>query len=187
MKYIQIKNGVPTGTFTVGTNVVWDDTHYCPADKLTPEESQQFGVFALTAVDRPSFNPITQSVSAANPALVDGVWTQQWVVSDLDAATIAANQATAAQALQASIVAATQKRLDDFAHTRNYDGILSACTYATSAVPRFKSEGQYAVDARDNTWVTLYALLADVEAGNWQMPTGFDDVEHLLPVLVWPA
>ena len=32
--------------------------------------------------------------------------------------------------IQAEIVAAAQQRLDDFARTRNYDGILSACTYA---------------------------------------------------------
>ena len=36
--------------------------------------------------------------------------------------------------LQAMVVQATQERLDDFARTRNYDGILSACTYATQQI-----------------------------------------------------
>lgn len=94
--------------------------------------------------------------------------------------------AKAPEALQAEIVAATQNRLDDFARTRNYDGILSACTYATSSVPKFAAEGQYAVNARDNTWATLYALMDDVMAGQWQMPESFDDVEPLLPTLTWP-
>ncbi len=88
--------------------------------------------------------------------------------------------------LQQRIVDATQKRLDDFARTRNYDGILSACTYATSTVPKFAAEGQYAVQARDATWAALYALLAEVQAGTQPVPTGFEDVEPLLPPLAWP-
>lgn len=78
-----------------------------------------------------------------------------------------------------------QKRLDVFARTRNYDGILSSCTYATSLIPKFKAEGQYAVEARDNTWAAAYELLAEVEAGTRPMPT-LDEVIAALPVLVWP-
>lgn len=89
--------------------------------------------------------------------------------------------------LQAGIVAQTQDRLDSFAKTRNYDGILSACTYATSSVPKFQAEGQYAVNARDQTWATLYTVMADVQAGQWAMPESFDDIEPLLPQLTWPS
>ena len=90
------------------------------------------------------------------------------------------------QALQQEIVQATQARLDDFARTRSYDGILSACTYATSSVPKFQAEGQYCVVARDETWATLYTILAEVEAGVYPMPTSFADIEPELPALVWP-
>lgn len=88
--------------------------------------------------------------------------------------------------LQERVVTATQQRLDDFARTRNYDGILSACTYATSVVPKFQAEGQYAVQVRDATWAALYALLDEVQAGTRQVPESFDDVTPLLPVLEWP-
>ena len=88
--------------------------------------------------------------------------------------------------LQEKVVAATQKRLDDFARTRNYDGILSACTYATSAVPKFAAEGQYAVQARDATWAALYALLDEVQAGQRPVPQSFEEVAPLLPELEWP-
>lgn len=88
--------------------------------------------------------------------------------------------------LQEKVVAATQKRLDDFARTRNYDGILSACTYATSTVPKFAAEGQYAVQARDATLAALYALLDEVQAGQRPVPQSFDDVAPLLPELEWP-
>lgn len=90
------------------------------------------------------------------------------------------------EALQAEIVAATQARLDAFARTRNYDGILSACTYATSPSPTFRAEGQYCIENRDATWAALYALMANVIAGRRPPPTGFADVEDDLPVLAWP-
>lgn len=89
--------------------------------------------------------------------------------------------------IQADVVLRTQTRLDNFARTRAYDGILSACTYATSAVPKFSTEGQYAVAARDATWAALYTLMAEVQSGTRPMPTGFADVEPLLPTLEWPA
>lgn len=89
--------------------------------------------------------------------------------------------------VQEQIVTATQQRLDDFARTRNYDGILSACTYATSTVPKFKTEGQYCVEARDETWAKLYEIMDEVQSGVRPPPTGYDDIEPELPVLEWPA
>jgi len=89
--------------------------------------------------------------------------------------------------LKSAITRATQERLDIFAQTRNYDGILSACTYATSTIPKFAAEGQHAVNMRDLTWATLYTVMAEVEAGTRPMPTGFADIEPDLPALVWPT
>lgn len=88
--------------------------------------------------------------------------------------------------VQAEIIAATQKRLDDFAQTRSYDGVLSLCTYAASTNAKFAAEGKYGVEARDATWAKLYQMLAEVEAGARPMPAGFADVEPELPVLKWP-
>lgn len=79
-----------------------------------------------------------------------------------------------------------QKRLDDFARTRGYDGVLSCCTYATSTVAKFKAEGQYMVDARDQTWSAGYQILADVESGARPVPT-LEELDAELPALAWPA
>ncbi len=149
-----------------------------PADGQidTPEVS------SYAPAPTPQYNPATHAVREVAP--VDGV--QQWEVYPLPAEEVEANQAAAAQALQQSIVDATQRRLDDFARTRNYDGILSACTYATSAAPKFAAEGQYAVQARDATWAALHQFMADVQAGTKPVPSGFEDVEPLLPALEWP-
>ena len=143
----------------------------------TPEVSS----YAPSAT--PDYDPATHAVREVAP--VDGV--QQWEVYALPAEEATANQAAAAQVLQQSIVDATQQRLDDFARTRNYDGILSLCTYATSTVPKFQAEGQCGVTARDATWAALYQILAEVEAGTRPVPSGYADIEPELPVLEWPA
>jgi hypothetical protein len=89
--------------------------------------------------------------------------------------------------IQDEIVASTQQRLDSFAKTRNYDSILSACTYATDTNAKFASEGQYCVEARSATWTKLLEMLAEVEAETRPMPTGYADIEGELPVLAWPT
>lgn len=85
-----------------------------------------------------------------------------------------------------SIVLQTQNRLDDFAKTHNYDGILSLATYATSTVPKFQAEGQYGVEARDATWAKLYEIIGEVESGARPMPEGYTEIEPELPQLAWP-
>ena len=76
-----------------------------------------------------------------------------------------------------------QRRLDDFAKTRNYDNILSATSYATSSVAKFKAEGQYAVEARDVTWAAAYQIFEAV--GDGDIPP-IDNVLEQLPELKWP-
>lgn len=88
--------------------------------------------------------------------------------------------------IKVEVTKATQDRLDTWARTRNYDGILSAATYATSSVPKFAAEGQSAATARDATRAALYNLMAEYQAGTRTMPQGFTDVEPLLPALEWP-
>lgn len=127
------------------------------------------------------FGTCSDETNATAPGVLAEMTQQEWETARTDEMSIRA------QRLMQSIVDATQKRLDDFARTRNYDGILSACTYATSTVPKFATEGQYCVEARDATWAKLYEMLAEVEAGTRPVPTGFADIEPELPVLEWPV
>lgn len=105
--------------------------------------------------------------------LVQGVWVL--------------NQARATSLAVSEFTCAIQKRLDDFARQRNYDSILSACTYATSTVAKFKNEAQACVNLRDATWAAAYQILADVQAGKRPMPTSIADIEADLPTAAWPA
>lgn len=103
------------------------------------------------------------------------------------AAYVAQKTAERNTALQAAVTTATQLRLDTFAQTRGYAGILSACTYATSPTPKFAKEGQYCVNQRDATWAKLYEILDQVQSGARPVPNSYADVEPELPILVWPA
>ena len=150
---------------------------------------------------QPEHNPTYQTVREVPPVLTTkGHYEQQWEVvprfteytdeqgvlhtvveQEVAAATVAA------LATQASIIQSVQARLDTFAQTKFYDGILSACTYATSAVPKFALEGQYAVTARDTTWATATSILEAVIAGTRPVPSGYAEIEPELPVLSWPV
>lgn len=119
-------------------------------------------------------------------ALIDGQSQGKRIVADANGHPILQDPPPpTAEQIVAQYTAAVQKRLDDFARTRNYDNILSACTYATSTVPKFAAEGQYCVEARDATWVKCYEVLAAVEAGSRPMPT-LEELLTELPVLTWP-
>lgn len=85
----------------------------------------------------------------------------------------------------ADVQGAVQARLDEWARERHYDGILSACSYASSTMPRFAAEAAAAVAARDATWSACYVLLAEIQAGARPMPAALTDVLAELPTLTW--
>lgn len=81
---------------------------------------------------------------------------------------------------------AVQRRLDDFAATREYDGILSACTYVPSTDAKFAGEGQYCVNARDAHWAKCYEIMGAYQAGLRPLPT-VEEALAEMPALAWPA
>ena len=65
---------------------------------------------------------------------------------------------------------AVQNMLDNAAKAKNYDSILSACSYAAYPNP-FQAEGQEFVAWRGAVWAKCYEILAEVEAGTRPAPT----------------
>jgi hypothetical protein len=126
---------------------------------------------------------VTPEQAAAAMNLAPGSWR---IVTPEEAAELQApTPEERLAALQHALTDAIQARLDAFAGTRGYDGILSAATYAASAVPKFRAEGQYAVEARDLTWARAYEVLEAVLSGIRPMPTT-EEVFAELPALAWP-
>lgn len=88
--------------------------------------------------------------------------------------------------LEAHFIDIIQRRLDAFAQERNYDSILAACSYSTSSVAKFRTEGQTCVTLRDSTWTAAYDILGKVRAGLRTLPSNIAEIESDLPLLVWP-
>jgi hypothetical protein len=63
----------------------WDEDNFCRVVNLTTEQRERFGVHQLKLVTPPYFNPGTQKREHGPALLIDGVWTQNYIVSDLDA------------------------------------------------------------------------------------------------------
>lgn len=139
----------------------------------TDDERNAFGLYRILGV-MPEYDRRTQVLTEVAPEVIDGLMYRQWRV---DPAPV--------EHVIAAVQQAVQQRLDDFARTRNYDGILSAATYATSSVQKFAAEGQYAVQARDASWAACYQVMADVQFGRRPMPS-VEQVLAELPVLEWP-
>jgi hypothetical protein len=135
----------------------------------------------LTREDQPPYDPQTQrlvqTVAIASNGVIFG-----WQVEDLPEPEVIP---PTPEEIQAAYIAAIQRRLDQFARARGYDGILSACSYAASTDPQFAAEGQRCVELRDATWRTGYVILAEVAAGQRPIPTEAELMAEL-PALAWP-
>ena len=128
--------------------------------------------------------------NANNDTCLSDVEIDGWISitqDELDSIRSSRRVAPPVNSIETVITAAIQQRLDDFARTRNYDSILSACTYAASTVAKFKSEGQACVNLRAATWAAAYKVLADVQDNKRPMPISIADIEADLPAAVWPV
>lgn len=189
--FIQLEDGQPKTWPLIGANV----RYLAPegvgfpsgADAYEEVDLSEFGFETFAEADQPAFDPLTHKIAETAPIKVHGVWTRQWEVVALTNTEAQAATQAAQTSLMAAVTVATQARLDAFARTRNYDSILSACSYAMSTNAKFAAEGAYCMKARDDTWATLYAVLAQVQAGTRPMPSGYADIEPDLPALSWPA
>ncbi len=117
----------------------------------------------------PSYNPETQE------------WTVSYSVTPLTGAAFE----TAVKVYNASVSDAIQRLLDNAARDREYDNILSLCSYLDSSIPLFAAEAQVAKQWRDDIWGYCEAVRMQVLSGQRPAPT----VEQLmteLPVPNWP-
>jgi hypothetical protein len=63
----------------------WDADNYCHVRGLTPEQVVHFGVHKKQIVTPPYHDAATQHIEEGPALLIDGVWMQNYTVSDLSA------------------------------------------------------------------------------------------------------
>jgi hypothetical protein len=84
----------------------WDEDNYCYVTRLTDEQVVHFGVHKKQIVTPPYHEPATQSLEEGPALLIDGVWTQNYIVSDLSA-----DESAAKVGAQWNVVRAERNRL----------------------------------------------------------------------------
>jgi hypothetical protein len=155
--------------------------HASVPDILTASALDFLGFDAVFVYPLPNLTS-GQTVREVAPLVMeDGNYYQQWEV--IDCPQISASHSNLAISVN-TLIEIVQRRLDDFAASRNYDNILSLCTYATSKDPIFSAEGQRGVDLRDATWRKCYDILEEINRDEKQIPD-IDTVLSELPVLSW--
>lgn len=102
-----------------------------------------------------------------------------------ESVTFASTEPALYTALIESIKLEVQDRLDKFAQERAYDNMVSCITYRDSAVNQFRNDANRCITIRDTTWATLYAYLAEVEAGTKPVPKNRSYLMSLLPATTW--
>lgn len=139
-------------------------------------------VYPVAPVDPPPHDALTETLVEGTPTQIGGGWFQTWTVQPASAQEIAARQ----EAIRVAMTDRVQGRLDDFARTRGYDNIVSACSYATSTHVKYGPEGRYCVTAREDTWDVMFSIEAQVQAGLRPIPMTYEEIEAELPALEWP-
>jgi hypothetical protein len=76
-------------------------------------------------------------------------------------------------------------RLDAFAQTRDYDNIVSLCSYATDPLPVHAAEGQRAVNLRSGCWEEIRRYSEAVATGKQPVPRLETEIFAGLPALTW--
>ena len=202
MQYAQLnEDGTYSHQITTSGNIEWDEHNFCSAEALVRDgKAEQFRIVELDETDPPKINPLTQSVMRDGAEFVDGRWQYYWRIDELTPEQIAVNETAYIQSLMASIVAQTQKRLDDFSATRVYDSVDSMAKYINltdaqiaslaeplqSIVLGFRAETSYHSLQVAATWAKLILIQNEVMAGTRAMPSGYEDIEADLPELSWP-
>ena len=75
--------------------------------------------------------------------------------------------------------------MDAFAAIKRYNGIGSACSYATSSISAFKADADKCVDIRDRTLMALYDYLNKLVEGAVAVPKTTAEIDAILPEMVW--
>lgn len=182
--YAKLKDGVTIDKYPYTMDDLQKDHPNVTFER--PMSAQRMAEYNMVVVagSTPEYDPTTQYLVEATPALIGTVWTQQWVVHDYDAGTLAARQAAAIAAQEAEYTAALEAHYDAVAQQKRYDSRYTCALRAGYAGP-FQAEGTAFAVWMDNCNAMAYQILADVLNGVRAAPT-IDQLISELPVISWP-
>jgi hypothetical protein len=95
-------------------------------------------------------------------------------------------QAEAQVSLVARMRSAVDRHVDATAQARGYNSAAHCATYVNSTVPAWAKEAQTFVAWRDAVWVTVFQMLAMVQAGKIPPPSLPNEIITELPEIEWP-
>lgn len=189
MQYAQLNEDgtYKTKVLTTG-KIQWDENNFCSAEALLKDgKAEQFNVVEFHETEPPTIDPMVEEAIFDGGEYVDGRWQYKWRVERYTDEQIAYSTNEVIIKRKAKIVDMVSKNLDVFAQTKNYDSIVSACTYSTSSVQKFAEDGAYCIELRSATWAKVYEIFGEIDSGVRQLPSGYDEIKGELPVMQWPS
>ncbi len=172
---------------TAGENIEWDANNYCTALALERDgKAAQFNVFRFYTSAQPAHDLLTQVAREIDPAPINGLWTQRWEVVDLDAETIAANQAAQAAATLSAYDTVLTEHLDKTAQARRWDSRITLAVRAAYPNP-WQADAKAFGTWMDTCNALAYQWMNEVQAGTRAMPVSTAAFLAALPPMVWPG
>jgi hypothetical protein len=161
----------------------------------TSSQLASVGLHLVNQTPEPAIDYTQTAVSEV--VFADNNWTLQWNVLPATAVQQAVNK----RAIESSITAQIQQRLDSFAQTRDYTNIDTASKYKDISdqeialipqeeqllVQKFRAESRYISIAAARTWAKFVLIFQEVYSGARAMPAGYSEIESELPELIWPT
>jgi len=151
MRYIQASGTAFIRHVSEFEPTVFDENHNCRPRDLTPAEITAFGIHTLKLRTPPFHNPLTQTRTDGPAVLVDGVWTQNWVITAIPAKEAAEVLVAAKAAFILQVDTDADKLIDDVIGNR-----ASEYERAEKEATAYKASGYPAtpVPSTVSSWAT---------------------------------
>jgi hypothetical protein len=147
-------------------------------------EALGFGLYDFSAKPSYAWNQSLKEVSPVRDE--NGIFRQTWEVTDLEGEDLVKAKAMIKNNCRIEILGLTERRLDEFARTKDYLSCIHAISYVSSSNTAYSAEARYMSDIRDITWSKVYDLLNEIDTGKRSFLTSFYDIKDELPELNWP-
>lgn len=149
---------------------------------LTDRVLEKFGHANLQSPPKPNVGDFESAVDSGHK-LVKGEWQIEWKVLKESPQAKQVRYDSNARRVNDEV----QHWLDMFAKTRGYIDMVEACSFASSSVPKYKTEGTYCKSVRDEVWATVDQLTVRIKGGKLDVPNGIAGIFKELPPLKWPT